>query len=72
MRSEGSKKLTTKSLGKQFSDSLKILRSRIELTVPHYVSVPRFADFLSTSVHISSISCHMPAYYTGALFEAKR
>ncbi|EED94390.1 predicted protein, partial [Thalassiosira pseudonana CCMP1335] len=36
VRSEGAK-LTTKSLGKQFSDSLKILRSRIDTTVPHYV-----------------------------------
>eukprot|EP00804_Cyclotella_cryptica_P021599 CCRYP_005870-RJ/>CCRYP_005870-RJ protein AED:0.41 eAED:0.41 QI:0/0.33/0.3/1/0.33/0.3/10/0/924 len=36
VRSEGSK-ITTKSLGKQFSDSLKILRARIDATVPHYV-----------------------------------
>lgn len=36
MRSEGSK-ITTKSLGKQFSESLKILRARIDTTMPHYV-----------------------------------
>jgi len=36
VRSEGSK-ITTKSLGKQFSDSLKILRARIDSTMPHYV-----------------------------------
>lgn len=38
MRSEGSK-ITSKTLGKQFSESLKILRARIDTTVPHYVSL---------------------------------
>lgn len=36
VRSEGAK-IATKSLGKQFSDSLKILRTRIDATMPHYV-----------------------------------
>ena len=38
VRSEGSK-ITSKTLGKQFSESLKILRARIDTTVPHYVSL---------------------------------
>mmetsp|Transcript_3892 Transcript_3892/g.8719 ORF Transcript_3892/g.8719 Transcript_3892/m.8719 type:complete len:2464 (-) Transcript_3892:122-7513(-) len=36
VRSEGAK-IAMKSLGKQFSDSLKILRARIDTTMPHYV-----------------------------------
>ncbi|KAL7543492.1 hypothetical protein ACHAXR_012784, partial [Thalassiosira sp. AJA248-18] len=36
VRSEGAK-VAMKSLGKQFSDSLKVLRARIDVTMPHYV-----------------------------------
>lgn len=36
VRSEGAK-IAMKSLGKQFSDSLKVLRQRIDITMPHYV-----------------------------------
>jgi len=36
VRSEGAK-VAMKSLGRQFSDSLKVLRTRIDATMPHYV-----------------------------------
>jgi len=36
VRSEGAK-IAMKSLGKQFSESLKVLRVRIDATMPHYV-----------------------------------
>ena len=36
MRYEGAK-IATKSLGRQFSDSLRDLRSRIDTTMPHYI-----------------------------------
>jgi len=36
VRYEGAK-IAMKSLGKQFSDSLRVLRSRIDTTMPHYI-----------------------------------
>ena len=36
VRSEGAK-IAMKSLGRQFSDSLRVLRARIDTTMPHYI-----------------------------------
>lgn len=56
MRSEGSK-ITAKTLGKQFSESLKILRARIDTTVPHYVSVDTNYELpIENFIHL--FTCH--------------